>query len=480
MARIAALLLVLVTGAAATPGGGHHLVVLAGRGDRDLATLLARQRDPRSPEHERWISPREFGRRFGARSRDLRRVRRWLRAAGCRIRPFTSRWLVACEGPVALAVPPGLEGIVAEVLDAADAPAVAFNHRTDGLRPALRTGSRWVLSPAELARIYGLDSPGGAFVDGRGRTIGIVGVSALDPADVAAFRARFGLAPIDLEQVGGPRQPGSAGELEATLDVTWAGAVAPGAHIVLAVGAGVVDALAALVDRSDVDVVSLSLAICPGGGARPFITTALRLFRQAAIQGQTVLVASGDRGPRSCPGRGLDPFASSPWITAVGGTTPMPILDSSGVAEGYGTEVAWSEPDAASGGGVSGAPRPRYQRGNAHRTVPDVAFPAAVIYPIGYGGAVRCCIGGTSAAAPAWAGAVARLAELRGRRVGFLNDRLYRLGRAQRRGGPAVFHDVTRGSNAIGGARGFRAHTGYDLVTGWGTIAGPAFFAAFP
>ncbi len=478
--RIAALLLCLAAGnAAGAAGQVEQLVVLAGRGEADLAALLARQRARGSSEHGGWVAPREFGRRFGAPGRDLRRVRRWLRSVGCRVRPCASRWLVACTGAAPLAVPATLEGVVTAVLDPTAAPPVVFHHRTDGLRPALLAGNRWVLTPAEFSRIYGLESPGGAFVDGRGRTIGVVGVSQIDAADVAAFRTRFALPPLALEQVGGSRQPGSAAEVEATLDVTWAGAVAPGARIVLAAGPGLVGALATLVDRPDVDIITLSLAICPGGGAGPFIATALRLFRQAAAQGQTVLVASGDRGPRSCPGTGLDPFASSPWVTAVGGTTPMPVLDAHGIAQGYGTEIAWHDSDGASGGGVSRVPRPRYQRG-ARRTVPDVAFPAAVIYPLGYQGVVRCCIGGTSAAAPAWAGAVARLDELRGERLGFLNDRLYRLGRAQRRGGPAVFHDITSGSNAIAGARGFRAHRGYDLVTGWGTIAGPTFFTTFP
>jgi len=204
----------------------------------------------------------------------------------------------------------------------------------------------------------------------------------------------------------------------------------------------------------------------------------LALFRQAASEGKTVLVASGDSGPRSCPKGGLDPFASSPWVTAVGGTTPTPILDH-GVATGYGTEVAWDDSTGASGGGNGRTARPRYQRGSAHRTVPDVAFPADGIYPIGYQGHVQCCVGGTSAAAPTWAGAIAQLDQVLGQRVGFLNETLYALGRAQQKGGPAVFHDVTTGTNAFGAARGFRARPGYDLATGWGSMNGPVFFAAF-
>jgi len=128
---------------------------------------------------------------------------------------------------------------------------------------------------------------------------------------------------------------------------------------------------------------------------------------------------------------------------------------------------------ASSGGGRTTFPRPLYQRGVGwRRTIPDVAFPASSVYPIILRGQ-RLLAGGTSAAAPAWAGVVARVAQLRGRRVGFLNPALYRLGRVQQRGGAAVFHDVVTGNNG-----GFAAGPGYDLATGWGSIDGAALFDA--
>jgi len=95
---------------------------------------------------------------------------------------------------------------------------------------------------------------------------------------------------------------------------------------------------------------------------------------------------------------------------------------------------------------------------------------------------VVCCIGGTSAAAPAWAGVVALLAEARGHPLGLLNPTLYQLGRAQLHGGPAVFHDVVQGSTTVrlnGKLRpGFAAHRGYDLTTGWGSPDVPALLGA--
>ena len=313
---------------------------------------------------------------------------------------------------------------------------------------------------------------------GSGQTIGLVASSALDPADVIAFRESFGLPALDLDQDGGIRQPGTTAEAEAVLDVTWSGAVAPGARVVLAVGSAVTDSLAALVNRADVDIISSSITLCPTRTSRPFIRAAAPLLRQAAAQGQTVFFASGDQGPIACDRRGVDSLTASPLVTAVGGTSPTPLQDDAGAFIGYGTETVWTEPGAASGGGPSRKSRPPWQRGRPTRTVPDVAFPAALLYPIVLDGSLTL-VGGTSAAAPAWAGALAQLNQARGQRAGFLNPELYRLGNAQRRGGAAVFHDVTVGSNSVDGVRGYPARPGYDLATGWGSLDGPTFFAAF-
>jgi kumamolisin len=134
----------------------------------------------------------------------------------------------------------------------------------------------------------------------------------------------------------------------------------------------------------------------------------------------------------------------------------------------------WNEGGGvSSGGGRAPTPRPAYQRGpGSRRTIPDVAFPAAAVYPIVVEGN-RILAGGTSASAPAWAGLVARLVQLRGRRVGFLNPALYKLGRMQQRGRVSVFHDVVTGDNGA-----FPAGPGYDLATGWGTPIGNALLDA--
>jgi len=164
-------------------------------------------------------------------------------------------------------------------------------------------------------------------------------------------------------------------------------------------------------------------------------------------------------------------------------------VDEQAAVRAYGSEVVWQDGQAASGGGRGHTRRPTWQRrigsGSSRRTVPDVALPAASVYPIFFnvgnpGQPQPQLVGGTSAAAPAWAGLIAMLNQQRGHPAGLLNPTLYDLGRAQASGGPAVFHDIVIGSNTTTLARGFPAKPGYDLATGWGTPDVPALFAAIP
>lgn len=176
----------------------------------------------------------------------------------------------------------------------------------------------------------------------------------------------------------------------------------------------------------------------------------------------------------------MDPYAQSPFVTGVGGTAAA-----SSSPEGaftYGTESVWREAKLATGGGRSTLPRPKWQKGlklGPKRTVPDVALAASGVYPIPRDGGIICCVKGTSAAAPAWAGLVAMLNQKRGTRVGLLSPRLYELGAAQASGGAAVFHDIVDGTSTTSLARGLKAKPGYDMATGWGSPDVAALFAAF-
>jgi pseudomonalisin len=459
------------------------LVALRGRHEAALRALLEAQQDPASPDYRHWLTPAEFGRRFGASPRELKRVERWLRADGCRIRRSAARRHVECvgshPGPLSDDVAPTVE----DVLDLDARLEIAYP--AGGEPHSVTSDGHFYFTPQEYATFYDLASLHAARIDGAGQRIGIVGTVPVDPAEIAAFRDFFGLPPLDLEQHGTPAPSGPDEQdiLEANLDVSWSGAMAPGASVVLSITGGtVVDAIRDLVDRTDISVISLSLELIPSSRTQAYIRQSLKLFQQAAAQGKTVLVASGDFGAlrteKPKPKRGVGSFAQSPFVTAVGGTSPSPAESGDGT---YGSEVVWQEGKLASGGGRSKLRRPSWQKGlgSATRTVPDVSLAASGVYPVPLHGDLALA-SGTSAAAPAWAGIVAMLNQQKGRPVGPLNETLYGLGNAQAMGGAAVFHDIVEGSSQTTVAKGFPAKPGYDLATGWGTPIGSALFAAFP
>lgn len=469
-----------------SPAPAGTLVGLRGRNAGALDALLAAQQDPASPEYQRWLTPKEFGERFGATPKDLKRVERWLRGDGCRIKRSRGRQQVECVGGRPTAVPSDVAALVDGVVDL-DAP-VELEHKLDlsGLRPqSVDPGGHFYLSPQEYAGFYGFADLHAAGLTGRGQRIGIVGTAGVDTDDVARFRTSFQLPALDLEQIGTPgSHVDDADRLEAILDVTWSGAVATEASVTLSITKGtVVDAIKYLVERPDVDILSLSLNPVPNRQNQPLIRQSLKLFKQGAAQGKTILIASGDFGAlaiASPPKRGVDPYAQSPFVTGVGGTAP-----SSSSPQGvftYGSESVWQEAKRATGGGRSTLARPKWQKGlklGPTRTVPDVALAASGIYPIPRNGSIVCCVAGTSAAAPAWAGLVAMLNQKRGTRAGLLNPRLYELGAAQASGGAAVFHDIVDGTSTTSLAPGFKAKPGYDMATGWGSPDVAALFAAF-
>jgi subtilase family serine protease len=169
--------------------------------------------------------------------------------------------------------------------------------------------------------------------------------------------------------------------------------------------------------------------------------------------------------------------ASSPWVTAVGGTSLF--ADTSGR---YQFEIVWNSFNGgAGGGGVSQQfPEPPYQfvlpnsvqqALNNYRGVPDVAYNAdpstTILIYLSFFGAQAAGlygIGGTSEGSPQWAGIVADANQAAGHPLGFLNPKLYAIG-----AGWDSFHDVTFGSNASNGLPGYMATKGWDLASGWGT-----------
>src|SRR5438874_1368433 len=211
---------------------------------------------------------------------------------------------------------------------------------------------------------------------------------------------------------------------------------------------------------------SSSWAACEVGVSTASQLTDDNIFANANAIGQSWFAASGDNGSRDCSGiLGVDNPANSPHVIGVGGTRPAcssGLTSSSPACGGYGSESAWS----GSGGGVSQVfARPAFQSGcgvpaGTRRLVPDVALEADTS-PGNYvaENGSWWIVGGTSDAAPQWAGLAAELAQQSGGPLGNPGALLYGLC------GTAALHDVTSGSNGD-----YSAGVGYDLVTGLGSF----------
>lgn len=329
------------------------------------------------------------------------------------------------------------------------------------------------LSPPQIRHAYGFDravfqSAGRTIAaDGSGQTIAIVDAYD-DPyiyTDLRSFDHRFGVSDWDASgqfaltkvKPEGAARPDAGWALEESLDVEWAHAIAPKAHLLLveAASAGVDDLLTAVdYARRQRGVVAVSMSW--GGAEFPaesyyddtLTTPAAHVGGSGLRGGVTFVTSSGDSGaPAGWP-------AVSPNVLAVGGTTLR--LDSHGSWAG---ETAWG----GSGGGQS-----LFE--NAITSSPDVAYDAdpasgfAVYCTYGSGSRGPWAkVGGTSAGAPQWAALVSIVDQ--GRALAHrgslttaqtLSD-IYRL--------PASdFHDIVTGSNGI-----YSARPGFDLVTGRGS-----------
>ena len=204
----------------------------------------------------------------------------------------------------------------------------------------------YALGPYDFAKIYNVlplwnASPA---IDGTGQSIAIVGESNINVQDVRDFRNMFGLSPKDPQIIVDGPDPGLTNndvETEALLDTEWSGAVAPGATITLITSASTNTAagadLSALyaVDNNVAPVLSVSFGLCElflGAAGNQFHSA---LWEQAAAQGITVVVATGDTGSAGCDffsgapsepalnGLAVSGLASTPFNVAVGGTDFM-------------------------------------------------------------------------------------------------------------------------------------------------------------
>ncbi len=366
----------------------------------DLDALLAEQQDRSSPNYHRWLTPEEFGSRFGLSQTDLAKVVAWLQGEGLGVVQIArSRTWVAFGGSVAqveAAFQTELHrynvngeahyaNASAPSLPDAFAGLVAALRGLDDFRPAPRalvksnftssvSGSHFIV-PDDFATLYDLKPLYSAGTDGTGQKVAVMGQTDVAVngsgilTDVQTFRSLSGL-PVDNPQivlVPGSGDPGMlASDIdEANLDLDWAGAVARNATIVYVnSGRGVFDSFQYAIDQNLAPVISISYGGCEAQESGE-VTLLQSLGQQANAQGITIVAATGDNGAADCDsgtiatqGLAVDIPASLPSVTAVGGTefddcsgTYWNSTNNSnnGSVLSYIPEVAWNDSDGALG-----------------------------------------------------------------------------------------------------------------------------------
>jgi len=413
-----------------------------------LDQLLADQQNPASPRYRQWLTPDQFGAQFGLSDADIATVTGWLKSQGFTITGVSNgRTFVTFDGTVSQAntafgtsihnvlsngethftnitgitVPAALGGVVGAVTGLHDfRPHPHLNMIAHPQFTSSQSGNHFV-SPGDLNTIYdvkpllnggftgaGIGTGANCHSVPTGTTCGdIAVVGEVDlynnsTSDVLAFRQAAGInttnLPVTVHEGGDPGQacnsnlnPGcfpNANDLsEASLDVEWSGAMAPGASILFVNGPDVVgNALTQAIDQNLAPIITVSYGNCEAAWGSANLNAINQLLKQAATQGQTVISSSGDNGATDCDqgtvaieGLAVDFPASSPYVLAMGGT----MFNGDSAASGSGTvwsstgywagtsgsdaissalsyipEIAWNEDVAAGsvfagGGGVS-------------------------------------------------------------------------------------------------------------------------------
>lgn len=313
------------------------------------------------------------------------------------------------------------------------------------------------MTPSQIERAYDVDDLYEVGPRGQGVKIGVVVGATFKFKDLQSFWRSFGVTRAD-PTTQDMMAPISTRYLETTLDLEWAGVIAPEAELIAYQGpdarnTSIVYTWNEAIARNEVSVLTSSFAHREETEAKLVRDQFNDAARMGAALGMTIVVASGDSSRTDIP-------SSSPYVTSVGGTSLR--LDADGAVE---DERAWS---GSGSGAARSFPIPKYQEGividsGGKRAVADVALNASTesLYWVYYIGKWKR-YGGTSFAAPVFAGLMAvvnshRLAN--GLPVaGFLNPLLYRTPEVQ-----ATFRDVVEGETPF-----YKASPGWDYPTGWG------------
>ena len=534
-----------------------------------LRKLLDDQQDKHSPNYHKWTTPEQYGRQFGPSDADMQTITAWLQSHGFQVGSTKGRtvlefsgsashvqeafhtsihkyivngeqhWANASDPQIPTALTPAVAGVLT-LHNFLKKPHVHWSTQRisgkiiPGKKPEMTfSDGTHGLGPYDYATIYNSPAFNGSFSGVA--VIGIVGRSNLyqGGSDVQDFRGDiFNLCCGSSQVVLNGPDPGDLGggeEAEATLDTTWAGAVAPGAMVNLVVSAstdttdGVDLSEVYIIENNQYPIMSESFGSCEANMSSTQAAGISALAEQAAAQGITYLVSSGDDGAEGCDNQDVETVADGPisvsglastaFNVAVGGTVfnengKTTYWTSSNTstfesAVSYIPEDVWNDscPQstcgsnaniwAASGGASTLVSKPSWQStsvtgvpNDGARDVPDVSLSAAShdpylvclegsCIPNGQGEFYIYFVWGTSASAPSFAGVMALVEQQNGGRQGQANYVLYRLAQTENAtlsqcngssssvlpASTCIFNDVTVGNNAVPGEANYGLST---------------------
>jgi hypothetical protein len=487
------------------------------RNKEALSTMLRQIYDPQSPYYHHYLTPEQFTERFGPSDADYEMVINFAETNGLTVKgKHPNRMLVDVEGTVsdiektfhvkmrvyrhptenrtfyAPDTAPSLD-LAAPILDISGFDNYEIPHPMNlKLEPAVKKTQATPAAGSGPSGTYlGNDfraayAPGVALT-GSGQKIGLFELDGYYSQDITSYESEAGLPDVNVTDILIDKATGPDSDVnaiaEVSLDIEMAISMAPGVtNVIVYEGPSSHTTLANVDDvlnrmATDDSAKQLSSSWSWGGGTN---STTDQIFLEYATQGQSFFEASGDSGAYTGT---INEPDDDPYITLVGGTT----LTTTGPGGSWVSETTWSwfpsQDDASSGGVSTLFSIPSWQQpvsmssnqgSKTMRNLPDVALTAnnvLVIYDKGQSGD----FGGTSCAAPLWAGFTAlinqRAVASKQSTVGFVNPAIYTIGLGANYN--ADFHDVTTGNNTnTSSPDKFYATNGYDLCTGWGTPNG--------
>jgi len=494
-------------GAAAALDHTHQVhIALHPRDPEALEAMFWEVADPTSKKYGKFLSPVELRQFVGMPEDRVMEVVNWLKASGANsVMPYPTNdgvvgsltaaqisrvfncslhwWhfskaeIVRCAEPT-YSVPASLGMIVQGVEGLLDFP---MRPDVGGSPVALMgDGQGDVLSVPDMRQVYGV--PDG--IRASGQSSGAVYGPGFHADDLSTFFSHWAPSQVGEEAFLGGVAQANTGDSEAQLDIEMLAGMSAGVRSYVwdsrgGMVAGVIND--AINSGNKPTVLSWSYGLWADESSYKAMDTALQ---KAGVSGVSCFASSGDSGAVCKDGKLGDSTGypnSSPFITAVGGTTPTN-------HEGKWSETAWTN---GGGGFAKLRNHASYQSaaietwrnlpGTVHppanlydvsgRGVPDVSAVASMVHIVFQGR--DDVVGGTSVASPVVAGIVALLNDIllqKGKSpLGFVNPLFYQ--------NPSMFNDITTGNNWAGQTDGtcgtwtqaYPATTGWDPATGLGT-----------